>query len=106
MARYEFPDISGWAPFGQVSYVYQSKMAPNLKGNELAVIGFQPAYGLLDLAGGVTYKGLEVTGYISNVADKRAQLTRFTNITPNNDNQVYIVPAQPRTFGIRVSQNF
>jgi outer membrane receptor protein involved in Fe transport len=106
VARYVFPDISGWEPYGQVSYMYQSKVAPNLKGNELAVIGYQPAYGLLDLAGGVTYKGLEVTGYVSNATDKRAQLTRFSNISPVNDNQVYIVPAQPRTFGIRVSQNF
>jgi iron complex outermembrane receptor protein len=106
VARYVFPEISGWEPFGQASFVYQSKIAPNLKGNEQAVIGFQPAYGLLDLVGGATYKGLQVAAFVTNVADKRAQLTRFAAITPTNDNQIYIVPTQPRTFGIKVLQNF
>ncbi|MBV9698164.1 MAG: TonB-dependent receptor, partial [Gammaproteobacteria bacterium] len=106
IARYSFGDISGWEPFAQAAFVYQSKTAPNLKGNELAVIGFQPAYGLLDLTGGVTYNNTQISAYITNVADRRAQLTRFAEITPNHDNQIYIVPAQPRTIGLKVSQNF
>lgn len=106
IARYEFPEVTGWQPYGQVSFVYQNKTAPKLKGNEQAVIGFQPAYGLLDLSGGAKYNGLEISAYISNVANRRAQLTRFTNISSNNDNQVYIVPTQPRTFGLKVSKNF
>jgi outer membrane receptor protein involved in Fe transport len=106
VARYEFPDISDWGPFGQAAFVYQSKIAPNLKGNEQAVVGFQPAYGQLDVSGGATHQGLQLTAFISNVTDKRAQLTRFAEISPNNDNQIYIVPNQPRTFGIKVSQNF
>jgi iron complex outermembrane receptor protein len=106
VARYLFPEVGKWEPFGQASYVYQSKVAPNLKGNEQTIIGFQPAYGVLDLVGGATYNDTQVSLYISNATDKRAQLTRFTEITPNYDNQVYIVPNQPRTFGIKVSQNF
>ncbi|MBS0397836.1 MAG: TonB-dependent receptor, partial [Proteobacteria bacterium] len=106
VARYEFPDVIGWQPYGQASFMYQTKVAPKLKGNEQAVIGFQPAYGLLDLTGGAKNNGLEISAYISNVANRRAQLTRFTNITSNNDNQVYIVPTQPRTFGLRVSKDF
>jgi iron complex outermembrane recepter protein len=106
VVRYTFSDIGSWAPYGQASYMYQSQIAPHLKGNEQAVIGFQPAYGLLDLAAGATHNGTELTLYISNVADERAQVTRFTNISANNDNQVYIVPTQPRTIGVRVSQNF
>ena len=104
--RYQFSDIAAWAPYGQVSYMYQSKTAPNLKQNEQAVIGFTPAYGLLDLAAGASHNNTELTFYVSNVTDERAQVTRFANITPAHDNQIYIVPAQPRTFGIRVSQNF
>jgi hypothetical protein len=86
--------------------MYQTKTAPHLKGNEQAVIGFAPAYGLLDLSAGATHNSTQVTVYLSNVTDKRAQLTRFTNISANNMNQVYVVPAQPRTIGIQVSQNF
>jgi iron complex outermembrane recepter protein len=107
VVRYQFDDIGTWAPFGQASYMYQTQVAPHLKGNEQAVIGFQPAYGLLDLSAGASSRGgTQVNVYVSNVTDERAQLTRFTNITPNNDNQVYIVPARPRTFGIQLSQNF
>ena len=104
--RYQFQEIGEWAPFGQASYVYQAAVNPNLKQNEQLVIGTQPAYGLLDLSAGASYKGLIITGFITNAADKRAQLTRFSEISPNNDNQVYIVPTQPRTFGIKVSQSF
>ncbi len=106
IARYEWGDVSGWAPFAQAAFVYQTKTAPNLKQNELGVIGFQPAYGLLDLTGGVTFNNTQISAYITNVADRRAQLTRFAEITPKNDNQIYIVPAQPRTIGLKVSQNF
>jgi iron complex outermembrane recepter protein len=104
--RYVFNDIGSWQPYGQVSYMYQSTVAPKLKWNEQAVIGFQPSYGLLDLAAGAAHDKTELTAYISNVTDERAQLTRFSNISPNNDNQVYIVPSQPRTFGLRISQSF
>ncbi len=106
VARYAFPEFAGWAPYGQASLMYQSKVAPNLKITEFQVIGFQPAYALMDLSGGASYNGLDVTAYISNVANRRAQLTRFSNISPTNDNQTYIVTAQPRTFGLRVSKNF
>ncbi|MBV8974979.1 MAG: TonB-dependent receptor, partial [Sinobacteraceae bacterium] len=106
--RYQFDDIASWSPFGQAAFMYQTKTAPHLKGNEQAVIGFAPAYGLLDLSAGATSpsQATQITLFISNVTDKRAQLTRFTNISANNMNQVYVVPAQPRTFGIQVSQNF
>ncbi|MBS0378247.1 MAG: TonB-dependent receptor [Proteobacteria bacterium] len=106
IARYTFMSMHDWEPFAQGSIMYQTQVAPNLKWNEQQVIGFQPAYALIDLSGGATHNGTEITAYVSNVADKRAQLTRFTAISPNNDNQVYIIPAQPRTFGIRISQNF
>jgi iron complex outermembrane receptor protein len=106
VVRYTFSDISEWQPFGQAAFVYQSKEAPKLKQNEQYVAGFQPAFGLLDLSAGASHNGTDVTLYVSNVTDKRAQLSRFANISPNNDNQIYIVPSQPRTFGLRVSQNF
>jgi outer membrane receptor protein involved in Fe transport len=104
--RYVFDDIGSWQPFGQVAYMYQSTVAPKLKWNEQAIIGFQPSYGLLDLSAGASRNKTDLTVYVSNVTDERAQLTRFSNISPNNDNQVYVVPAQPRTFGLRISQNF
>ena len=106
IARYVFPDVSGWEPFAQAALVYQTKTAPALKVNELAVLGYQHAYSLLDLTGGLTFKDTQISLYLTNVTDKRAELTRFTETQPSNDNQVYVVPAQPRTIGLKVSQNF
>ena len=38
--------------------------------------------------------------------DRLAQLSRFTQIAPQNDNQVYVIPTQPRTFILRFGQKF
>jgi hypothetical protein len=38
--------------------------------------------------------------------DRRAELTRFAQTNPVNDNQPYIIPAQPRTFYIKFGQKF
>ncbi|HXY96291.1 MAG TPA: hypothetical protein VEH00_04895 [Steroidobacteraceae bacterium] len=44
--------------------------------------------------------------YCANAGDKRAQLSRFANTNPLADNQVYILPATPRTIGIKFTQHF
>jgi hypothetical protein len=43
---------------------------------------------------------------VTNVMDRRAQLSRFTAISPQFDNQVYIIPSQPRTIAIKFGQKF
>ncbi len=106
VARYTFSDLNGWAPFGQASWVYQTKTAPVLLVNETDVYGMQPAYAIGDLAGGVDHNGTQIELFVSNVTDRRAQLSRFTQTNPVNDNQVYVLPAQPRTIGIRFAQRF
>ena len=105
VARYSV-SASNWAPFGQAAVVYQSKTAQLLTLNQAAIVGDVPAYALIDLAAGVTHNGLEIQGFVSNVADRRVQLSRFTETNAGRDNQVYVVPAQPRTFGLKISQNF
>ena len=50
--------------------------------------------------------GLHVDLYISNLMNRLAQLSRYTESNPSLDNEVYIVPAQPRTFGIEFGQDF
>ena len=106
VARYTFSDLNGWAPFGQVAWVYQTKTAPVLLVNETDVYGMQPAYAIGDLAGGVDHNGTQIELFVSNVTDRRAQLSRFTQSNPVTDNQVYVLPAQPRTIGIRFAQRF
>ena len=106
VARYTFGAINDWAPFAQAAFVYQTQTAPVLTAPTTQQIGMQPAYGLLDLAGGIDRGGMNLQVYVTNATDKRAQLSRFTQENPTSDNQVYILPAQPRTIGIEFAQRF
>jgi iron complex outermembrane receptor protein len=106
VARYQFDEVAGWKPFGQVSFVYQTQTSPLLLLNQLQNVGMQPAYGLIDLALGVHQDKTMVQLFVTNVADRRAELTRFNQTNPSNDNQTYIIPAQPRTIAIKFGQKF
>ena len=59
-----------------------------------------------DLAAGVHQDKMMIQVFVSNVADRRAELTRFNQTNPSNDNQTYIIPEQPRTIGIKFGQKF
>ena len=105
-ARYTFDEMAGWKPFGQVSTVYQTKTAPLLRVDQVDILGFQPAYGLVDLSAGAQHEQLSVQLVLTNATDRRAQLTRFAEIQPGHDNQSYIIPTQPRTISIKFGQRF
>jgi outer membrane receptor protein involved in Fe transport len=106
VARYSFDEVDGWKPFTQASWVYQTKTAPLLLVNEVQNVGMQPGYGLLDLAFGVHQNATMLQLVVTNVADRRAELTRFAQSNPVHDNQVYVIPAQPRTIAIKFGQKF
>jgi hypothetical protein len=65
-----------------------------------------PAWALIDLSAGTNYDNLTLQFTCTNVADRRAQTTRFTQTNPVVDNQAYVVPAQPRTYELRIAQRF
>jgi iron complex outermembrane receptor protein len=106
IARYNFNELAGWKPFGQAAYVYQSKSTPTLKVDQARTVGVQPAYGLLDLMGGAQLNQTTVQLVVTNVTDRRAQLSRFVQTNPDHDNQPYVIPTQPRTIAIQFGQKF
>lgn len=106
VVRYTFGSISDMAPYAQAAYVYQTKTSPQLQADIDQILGMMPAYGMLDLAAGLNAGNFNVELYCANAGDKRAQLSRFANTNPLNDNQVYILPATPRTLGIKFSERF
>lgn len=107
VARYSFVTKGSWRPYVQLSGMYQTRTSPAVRVDEAEVIGDQPAYALMDLkVGADAANGMHLDLFISNLADRRAQLYRFTGSNPRIDNQVYIVPAQPRTFGLEFGQDF
>jgi outer membrane receptor protein involved in Fe transport len=87
--------------------MYQTETTPVLRADQVAVLGSMPSYALVNLKlGADSASGLHAAFFITNLMDRRAQLSRFTESNPSTDTQVYIVPAQPRTFGIEFGQQF
>jgi outer membrane receptor protein involved in Fe transport len=107
IVRYSLPLGGDWKPYAQLSAMYQSQTSPVLLASQAQVLGNMPAYALMNLKlGADSANGLRMDLFIDNLANRRAQLSRFTESNPSTDSQVYIVPAQPRTFGIEFGQTF
>ncbi len=104
VARETIALANDWDMTLQAAYVYQTQVAPALKTADVAIIGMQPAYGMLDLSAGVERNGLHVDLFITNATDKLAEYSRF--VQSNNALQPYIIPAQPRTVGVKFGQKF
>jgi len=105
IARYTW-ELGDWAANVQGAFVYQTKTAPALKTADQLSIGMQPAYGLFDLSGGVEKNGMSIQLLVTNVTDRLAQLSRFEQCTVGVCQQPYVIPAQPRTIGIKFGQKF
>ena len=105
VARESFP-LGDWEGFAQASGMYQTATTPLLRLIDQQTIGDMPAYALFDLSTGAAKNGLQAQLYVSNVFDKRAQLTRFVECATTTCNQPYIIPTQPRTIGVKFGQKF
>ena len=65
------------------------------------------AYTLTDLSVGFRKANWSIDLFLKNVFDKRAELARFAECKVETCGaEPYTVVAQPRTFGIRFSQEF
>ena len=107
VARYYLPLIHNWKPYVQLTGMYQNQTASVLLTSQDQVIGNMPAYALFNFKiGANAVNGMHADLYISNLMNRHVQLSRFTESNPSLDSQAYIVPAQPRTFGIEFGQDF
>ncbi len=115
-ARYSW-DIGGKDVFVQAAVVHVGERQSDLRLYERGLLGKMPAYTTADFSSGIKKNGRSLDFYITNVFDKRGQLYRFAecaeavcaahNVVPAYPNgQVYTVMTQPRTFGLRFSQEF
>jgi len=105
VARETIP-VGTWEGFVQASGMYQTMTTPLLRLIDQQTIGDMPGYALFDFSTGMQKNGLTGQFYISNVFDKRAQLTRFVECATTTCSQPYIIPSQPRTFGLKFGQKF
>lgn len=105
-ARYSF-DIADYEAYAQGSWVYEGRRTSDLRVIERSILGDLPAYSLFDVAVGVRKNNWSVDVYIKNLLDENAQYSRNVQCPEQVcAAQVYSVAGQPRTFGIKFSQEF
>ncbi|MFT4253739.1 MAG: TonB-dependent receptor, partial [Caulobacter sp.] len=105
-ARYEF-DLDDFKAFLQGSLVGQSGNWSDLRLHEREILGYQDGYTTVDLSGGFSRDSWTITAYLTNAFDERASQTRFVQCDEDTcSEKVYIIPIQPRTFGLKFGQKF
>jgi iron complex outermembrane receptor protein len=106
VARYSFPITGDWQGYFQGAGMYQTSAEPLLRIIDQETIGKLPAYGLFDFTTGAGRANTALELFVTNVFDRRAELTRFVECATTTCNQPYIIPTQPRTIGLKLSQKF
>jgi len=105
-ARYEF-DAGSFRAFVQGSGVGQSDVFSDLRTEESGILGTGGGFVTFDLSAGLSRDTWSLSAYITNVGDKRASNNRFVQCAEAvcGDN-VYVIPNQPRTMGLKFGQKF
>lgn len=112
-ARYEFP-VGSFDAHVQGALVRQDSSWSDLRQPDREIVGRQPGYTLVDLSFGVRNDTYSIELFVNNAFDELAEITRTTQcaiLTPDRSEplcgaQPYIVPYQPRTFGLKFGQKF
>jgi outer membrane receptor protein involved in Fe transport len=110
-ARYEFTVNGEMDGYAQASMVFEGRSTSDLRLAERSDLGPQRPYTSLDLSAGVTRGDFSLGVFIKNIYDERGEVYRYSEcaaaVCSNKTNGVtYIVPIQPRAFGIKFAQKF
>ncbi|MBP6626340.1 MAG: TonB-dependent receptor [Arenimonas sp.] len=105
-ARYTF-DVGEFEAHVQGALVHEGERRTDLRILQGDILGDLDSYELFDLSAGLGRDSWNVDFYVRNLFDERAQLSRFAQCPETVcGEQAYTVVAQPRTFGVRFSQDF
>jgi outer membrane receptor protein involved in Fe transport len=105
-ARYT-TDLWGGEGFVQAAVVHQGSRKVDLRTEAAATFGDLAAYTLADFSVGFRRSNWSVDVFLKNVFDKRAELARFAECKVETCGaEPYTVVTQPRTIGVRFSQEF
>jgi iron complex outermembrane receptor protein len=113
-ARYTFDLASDWTGHVQSSIIYQSRNHVGLREEDNALLGSMPSYETVDLAAGVERHRLSIELFAKNLFDSHGEENRFTPCTisvcaaniAGIPRAIYVIPVQPLTVGLRISQKF
>ena len=116
-ARYSWPVFTDAKAHVQAGLAYQGSAPATLRtqiqlvpygegvyANPREFLGKLRSSTLVDLAGGVDWRRYSVELYVSNLFDKRNDLTRFVQC--GSCTRTLVVPGTPRTIGLRVGTKF
>jgi outer membrane receptor protein involved in Fe transport len=104
--RYSF-DIGANEAFVQATVVHVGEREVDLRRIERDIVGNLDAYTLVDLSAGIRHENWSFDLFLKNAFDERAQLGKFTACKIQVcGGDTYTIAAQPRTFGIRFTQEF
>jgi outer membrane receptor protein involved in Fe transport len=104
--RYAF-EAMGHEAYLQGSLFFEGRRTSDLRVDTNQILGDLPGYGTVDLSAGFKHERWSFDFYINNAFDNRGQLVRFAECAESVcADQIYIVPTQPRTIGMRVTRDF
>ena len=105
-ARYSF-DLWGGQAFWQAAVIHQGSRRVDLRIAENNTVGDLKAYTLADLSVGFNRNNWSVDVFLKNAFNNRAELARFTECKIETCGpEPYTVVTQPRTIGVRFTQDF
>jgi iron complex outermembrane receptor protein len=106
-ARYNFP-VFQYSGYVQGSAEYVGSRSADLRTLAAEELGQEPAYAIADFAAGMQFKNMTAELYVTNAFDRLATIDRYAEcdaLTCGPIN-IYTVPNQPRTIGLRFGQRF
>ena len=104
--RYNF---DAWSHEGyfQASVFFEGRRTSDLRLETNAILGDLPGYNTVDLSTGFKHDLWSFDFYLNNAFDNRGQLVHFAQCSESIcADQIYSVPTQPRTIGMRVTRDF
>jgi outer membrane receptor protein involved in Fe transport len=106
VARYNF-DLHGYDAYVQAAGVAVGRRRSDLRLADNAILGELPGYGSVDLSAGLRKDLWSLDFYLKNAFDNRGEIARYAECaTAVCGAQTYIIPIQPRTFGVRLTRDF
>ena len=101
--RYTVP-VGSAKGFVQLNGLYQSSAPSDLRLANNALQGDLRSFSSLNFSLGADWDKFNIEFFVSNLTDERGDLSRFVQC--GQCTRVYVVPIQPRTFGVRLGAKY
>ncbi len=103
-ARYAF-DLGDARAHVQGVVSHQGSASSDIRTGPAASVGRLAGFATVGLSTGIDWSNWTFEAFVANLFDERGQLSRFQQCG-NCSQRTYIVPNQPRTFGLRAGYRF